>query len=645
MILLVLALLLAVLVGGIVCLCLYGRFKPSPYLVEFRSPSFASASSSRGRVGDTGLLTHMECAQTLSEDLADVYVRGKRKERLRVYVSPAFDPRIRRYSYSPYRLSDKLSLSLAWSADVTQVTVDGMEVRMEAKVELLASNHGHEVEIVGRTADGRQASYSVVIMPWFMQPICNEVHQVDQVAPGIMTGRGCIACVQEDLNTTDTDTDTAPGIMTGMSSVCTVLKPFGMKRMLWNMLNTVGFRGLLRILKSRRNSPFMDIGDPLVQKYLDPNRVYCPGSAFVLDMYGTPLQYTTRDLRMITIPYALPSGTGGTLVPETGFLYNTPVQDDLLNFAEAPSRTFIANRSLEGAVELPRVLEQHDDSHELFITPRGTLMTTYYRMYEKGHVLNNGETLDLAVTSCYLVERDTEGQVVWEWDSIDHIYPDPDPAVCYQPTEGFNYHDYFHCNGARFNETDPNEMLITGRYLRGCISVDYTTGAVNWILANPSNPLNQFTFVNDPLEGPGSCHAGLLNGNTLLLFDNGDYLTPEYKEGEEGCRLFGRAPTPCVHTYSRMVEYTLDIEARTATYVREDTCKERMARIAGYIERVPRPDGQCNVCVTWGSAGTYTERAPDHTLALTLSTEGLNYRIYKTDPDYWYQAETTTQAI
>ncbi|GIQ82651.1 arylsulfotransferase [Kipferlia bialata] len=310
----------------------------------------------------------------------------------------------------------------------------------------------------------------------------------------------------------------------------------------------------------------------------------------------------------------------GDMLPQRGFLYNTAVLDDMLNFAEAPSRTWVSGEELENPRQIPHPIAQPDDSHEMGITPRGNLLVLIYRMHEAGKILTNGETLALPVTSCYLVERDNTGTTVWEWDSIDHIYPDPDPATCYQPTEGFNYHDYFHCNCASFNESDPNELILTGRYMRGCVSVDYATGKVNWILANPSNPLNQFTYPGDALMGPASVHGGIMRGNTLYIFDNGDYPTDPYLKGS---RLFGRAPTPCVHEYSRVVEYQIDAETHTATYIRQTTLDNRIARISGYIQFIERGKGEEeNMLLTWGSQ-------------VFIHNCGFG-KIYKTNIDHWY---------
>ena len=70
-----------------------------------------------------------------------------------------------------------------------------------------------------------------------------------------------------------------------------------------------------------------------------------------------------------------------------------------------------------------------------------------------------------------------------------------------------------------------------------------------------------------------------MRGDELLIFDNGHYVTPEYREGSI---IYG-APIETRHDYTRVVSYKLDLDAMTATYQREWTYPERPVRTAGYL--------------------------------------------------------------
>ena len=89
-------------------------------------------------------------------------------------------------------------------------------------------------------------------------------------------------------------------------------------------------------------------------------------------------------------------------------------------------------------------------------------------------------------------------------DSIDHFVPDQ--SITYLPKDRYSEWDYFHSNGIRFTP-DYKNILVSARHMRSVVNVEYASGDVNWVLADPATPLNQFTYIGDPLGGISTIHA------------------------------------------------------------------------------------------------------------------------------------------
>jgi Arylsulfotransferase (ASST) len=103
----------------------------------------------------------------------------------------------------------------------------------------------------------------------------------------------------------------------------------------------------------------------------------------------------------------------------------------------------------------------------------------------------------------YLVEMTTEGLVVWEWRSWEHLDPEADCITAVQERR----EDWAHGNGVA--ELPNGDLVVSFRAISTVIIIDRNTGKIIWKLGAP------------PLCGQ---HAPtpLANGN-LLLFDNGPH--------------------------------------------------------------------------------------------------------------------------
>ncbi|MEO0870660.1 MAG: aryl-sulfate sulfotransferase [Pseudomonadota bacterium] len=592
---------MAAIIAG---LLVYALAVPPADLHDFESSDFYKTSAAQTDPGDTGLLVSLDYDQSLGGDLVG-------ETGLETHVYPNFYPEIRRYAWYPYRRDDTLSVTPNWSADVAQVSVNGEPHDLAAPITLSAADHGTEVSITASTADGaRTANYVILTLPYNFPPLKTKISDAAQVSPGMITGM-----------------QAAPNNPT-----------YPRTKVIRSLLYTQGISGTLAMLRKSRKKPYDDFINPPFKQTLDlENREYLPFVNFVLDKNGTPLKYNSAAARTIFLPFTTQDDDG--LLPRQGFVYKEIVMNDDAHFAEAIARSYIAPKGEATRTEVPRHLDQFDDGHHITVTPRGTVQNLFYRIHPKGTVIKNGDTLDVNVTSAYLYELNDEGEITWEWDSIDH-FP-PSSTGSYLPADRYQEWDYFHTNGVRF-APGGKQLLVSARYLRSVANVEYPSGEVNWVLGDPAGAINQFTYVDDPLGGVSSLHASVMKSeDEILVFDNGHYPTPEY---EEGSYIYG-APIETRHDYTRVVMYKLDFEAMTATYQREWTYPEILVRTAGYLMFVPRKetgeDGEVskteNLLISWGSGGAFTEYNADNELIMSSDMGGITYRFYKYDLDHWME--------
>lgn len=140
------------------------------------------------------------------------------------------------------------------------------------------------------------------------------------------------------------------------------------------------------------------------------------------------------------------------------------------------------------------------------------------------------------VIAYIIQEFDASHNLVFQWNSLDHIHP----------TEWYENYPYFpnnfdYCHGNAIEEDSDGHLLVSFRHLNSVYKIDHSTGNVIWRLGGKSN---DFTFIND--NGFSGQHdvRRLPDGN-LSLFDNANSSPPPRK--------------------SRGVEYRIDTANMTAT--------------------------------------------------------------------------------
>ena len=166
-----------------------------------------------------------------------------------------------------------------------------------------------------------------------------------------------------------------------------------------------------------------------------------------------------------------------------------------------------------------------------------------------------------AQTESVIMEVDTAGDVLRTWKLADIISAamtaggdDPGQFVYAAPT------DWFHNNAAAYRKSD--DSLIVSSRENFVIALDYETGAIKWILGDPTKHWYEFPSLRRYAlaVAPGSVppigqHAiSITHDDDLLLFDNGTNSMFQTPPGDS-------------RTYSSPRKYQLDLQAMVATEV------------------------------------------------------------------------------
>jgi hypothetical protein len=155
-----------------------------------------------------------------------------------------------------------------------------------------------------------------------------------------------------------------------------------------------------------------------------------------------------------------------------------------------------------------------------------------------------------------VIEVDGAGQLLRTWD-MNEIVRSAMQAGGDDPT-GFVQVgvDWFHSNACAYQESE--DALILSSRESFVIAVDYETGAIRWILGDPTKSWYQYPSLRAfalTLEGDGlppvGQHAVSTKGNKLLLFDNGAESSNQVPPGES-------------RDYSAARRYRIDPEKKVA---------------------------------------------------------------------------------
>lgn len=310
-----------------------------------------------------------------------------------------------------------------------------------------------------------------------------------------------------------------------------------------------------------------------------------PGYIFITSFDGPGLPTAA--------PYIMILDNRGDLV----FWHKQPPNRAGTDFKKQPNgwltyydRTVGKFRALDetySTVRLFGAINHWTNHHDFQLLPNGHQLYLIYdpRTIDMSQVVPGGHPNAL-VYGLIVQEVDANNQVVFEWQSWDHIaLTDSNQDLTTQEI------DLIHGNAVEV-DFDGN-LLVSSRHLDEVTKIDRRTGAIIWRWGGKRN---QFTFVNDP-RGFSHIHdIRLLPNGHYTIYDNGNNLSPEY---------------------SRALEYVLDQENKTATLVWEYRNRpDTFAWGMGNAQRLPNG----NTLIGWGTATpTLTEVTSDGRKAFELS--------------------------
>lgn len=165
------------------------------------------------------------------------------------------------------------------------------------------------------------------------------------------------------------------------------------------------------------------------------------------------------------------------------------------------------------------------DMHELLIMEDESywLITKQLHLVDMSVVVPGGNP-NATVEENILQHLDSNGNLLWQWNSLDHI-PITDCDTGFVDLTSF-YIDYIHINAIDF-DYDGN-ILISSRHLNEITKINSTTGNIIWRWGGKAN---QFTFIYDP-EGFYGQHSIRYHGdNYYTLFDNGNFHSTPHSRG------------------------------------------------------------------------------------------------------------------
>src|SRR5262245_22778901 len=247
------------------------------------------------------------------------------------------------------------------------------------------------------------------------------------------------------------------------------------------------------------------------------------------------------------------------------------------------------------------------DLHELSILPDGHALLMSYdpQPVDMSQVVAGGNP-NAIVIGLVVQELDENKDVVFQWRSWDYFQiTDAAPANNINLTGSII--DY--CHGNSIAKSPDGNLVISSRHMNEITKIDRQTGGILWRMGRNAIH-NEWSFPNDTRGFSEQHDARILPNGNLTLFDNGNFLSPQY---------------------SRALEFQLDEVNKVATKVWEYRSTPDI--FGGFMGNVQRHDDGSTTIGWGGSAGTTktTDLHPDGTVAAEIQGPGtqVNYRGFR----------------
>ncbi len=243
------------------------------------------------------------------------------------------------------------------------------------------------------------------------------------------------------------------------------------------------------------------------------------------------------------------------------------------------------------------------DYHDIQATQEGGYILQAYAKQEID--MPETEVVDSA-NVLIIQEFDIDHNLIMEWKNFEHMN-----IQDYAEELNLNsaYRNWMHGNSIEI-DSDEN-IIISNRAMSEVIKFSRESGDILWRLGGP---MNDFTFINDPLNGPNRQHdvRRLENGN-IMIFDNGD-----------------QRQTPL----TRIIEYELDEENLIATLVWEYSHPDNHVSLnQGCAQRLENG----NTLICWGGVSgdgqiiTEINENNDRVLEIEYPAGYYSYKVRKKD--------------
>ena len=270
-------------------------------------------------------------------------------------------------------------------------------------------------------------------------------------------------------------------------------------------------------------------------------------------------------------------------------------------FSTGPTTDYIADRHYHVIAAVNAGHGLIADIHEFFLTREGTALITIYNTVTRDLSSVGGPTSGL-VTEGVVQEIDvSNGNVLFEWHSLDHVGLDESHAPL--PTTAGTAWDYFHLNAV--NTDDDGNLIIDARNTWTAYRLERHTGKVLWRLGGKKTDFEL---------GPNVAFAW--QHNPTAVDDHGLV------------RIFDNEAAPQVLPYSRVIWVRHDDRRKTATL--ERWLKHPDGLSAGSQGNAQGLDNG-DTFVGWGAVPRFSEFDRNNNLLFdgALPTGYNSYRAYR----------------
>jgi hypothetical protein len=210
-------------------------------------------------------------------------------------------------------------------------------------------------------------------------------------------------------------------------------------------------------------------------------------------------------------------------------------------FSTGPTTDYIADSRYNVIASVTAGHGLTADIHEFHLTREGTALITVYNTVPRDLSSVGGPSSGLVTEGVVQEINVANGNVIFEWHSLDHIGLDESHAPL--PPGATAAWDYFHLNAVSVDED--GSLLIGARNTWAAYRIDRHTGAIIWRLAGKKS---DFTL------GPDVAFAW--QHNPTAVDDHGLI------------RIFDNEASPSVLPYSRVIWVRHDDVRKTATLER-----------------------------------------------------------------------------